>query len=316
MGIGERLKMARQMAGMSQRALAEASDVSAMAVSKYERDLMTPGSEVLLRLGLALGVKAGFFLRPVTASLTTPSFRRKASLGAPAQEAILARTQAWLERYLDVESLVAGAPVYMPPAIDRRVTTLTTPNRWPMRCEGMGSGARSDREPRRGAGGPRDQGRADRRCGRVRRPDPMGKRARARDGCESRDGRRSAAAEPAHELGHLVLEPADGVDEEKAAFRFAGAFLVPRSMAIYELGERRTELDLVELHMLKHKYGVSVQAWVYRARDLRIISEATATELWKLFRARRWRERAGRTRSRRRCRGGWNAWCCGRWPSA
>ena len=42
MGIGERLKMARQMAGMSQRDLAEAAGVSAMAISKYERDLMTP----------------------------------------------------------------------------------------------------------------------------------------------------------------------------------------------------------------------------------------------------------------------------------
>jgi transcriptional regulator with XRE-family HTH domain len=67
-GIGERLKMARQMAGMSQRDLAEAANVSAMAISKYERDLMTPGSNVLLRLGRALDVRTGFFLRPVSAT--------------------------------------------------------------------------------------------------------------------------------------------------------------------------------------------------------------------------------------------------------
>jgi len=88
-----------------------------------------------------------------------------------------------------------------------------------------------------------------------------------------------------HELGHLLLASDAALDEEKAAFRFAGAFLVPRPMAIYELGKRRRELDLVELHMLKHRYGVSMQAWVYRARDLGIISQATAADLRKRFRA-------------------------------
>jgi Zn-dependent peptidase ImmA (M78 family) len=94
----------------------------------------------------------------------------------------------------------------------------------------------------------------------------------------------------AHELGHIILEPADELDEEKAAFRFAGAFLVPRPMARYELGEHRRELDVHELHLLKHKYGVSMQAWVYRAQDLGIISEYAARQLWIRFRGEGWRE--------------------------
>ena len=36
MNIGERLKMARRMAGLSLRDLAAQADVSAMAISKYE----------------------------------------------------------------------------------------------------------------------------------------------------------------------------------------------------------------------------------------------------------------------------------------
>jgi Zn-dependent peptidase ImmA (M78 family)/predicted nucleic acid-binding protein len=92
----------------------------------------------------------------------------------------------------------------------------------------------------------------------------------------------------AHELGHLVIRPAAGVDAEKAAHRFAGAFLAPEPMARPDLGERRVTLDLLELHLLKHKYGLSMQAWIYRAKDLGIISEASATQLFKEFRRRGW----------------------------
>ncbi|MBE0616707.1 MAG: ImmA/IrrE family metallo-endopeptidase [Proteobacteria bacterium] len=81
----------------------------------------------------------------------------------------------------------------------------------------------------------------------------------------------------AHELGHLVLEPAADVDAEKAANRFAGAFLVPQETARREIGSKRHCLDLVELILLRRKYGLSVQAWINRAQDLGILSEAAAT---------------------------------------
>lgn len=294
MGIGERLKMARQMAGMSQRDLAKAAGVSAMAISKYERDLMTPGSDVLLRLGRALDVRAGFFLRPVTTSLTAPSFRRRASLGPRAQQAILARTQAWLERYLDVESLVADAPAYVPPAGDTRAATLDEVERvaedvrrtWDLGLDPIDSLV--EVLERHGI----KVGLIDAVEG-IDHFDALTLWADAQTpvmvvkaGMPGDRQRLSLA----HELGHLILDPAPELDEEKAAFRFAGAFLVPRSMALYELGERRSELDMLELHILKHRYGVSMQAWIYRAHDLGIISDAAATALWKQFSARGWRE--------------------------
>jgi Zn-dependent peptidase ImmA (M78 family)/transcriptional regulator with XRE-family HTH domain len=291
MGIGERLKMARQMAGMSQRDLAKAANVSAMAISKYERDLMTPGSNVLLRLGRALDVRAGFFLRPVTATLTAPSFRCKTSLGAKSKTAILARTQAWLERYLDVESLVPDGPVYEPPAIDARAAT-------PDEVERVAEALRRDwdlgLDPIDSLVGVLE--RHGIKVGPIQDVDDFDALTLWANGDTpvmvvkaGMPGDRQRLS-LAHELGHLILDPAPELDEEKAAFRFAGAFLVPRSMALYELGERRSELDMVELHMLKHKYGVSMQAWIYRAHDLGIISDAVATTLWKQFRARGWRE--------------------------
>jgi len=95
----------------------------------------------------------------------------------------------------------------------------------------------------------------------------------------------------AHELGHLMLEPRRGVDEEKAANRFAGAFLVPTAVVRYELGEGRHALDPYELYLLKHKFGLSMLSWVRRAEDLGIVSGSAAHGLYKLFSSRGWRRR-------------------------
>ena len=55
--MGERLKMARVKAGLSLRALAERVKVSPMAISKYERGLVVPGSAMLIKMANALSVK-------------------------------------------------------------------------------------------------------------------------------------------------------------------------------------------------------------------------------------------------------------------
>jgi Zn-dependent peptidase ImmA (M78 family) len=88
----------------------------------------------------------------------------------------------------------------------------------------------------------------------------------------------------AHELGHLMLRP-KGLDDEKAAHRFAAAFLVPEAAVKYELRGKRIDICLYELHLLKHKYGLSMQAWIYRAKDLGIISDERAAAIFKRFRA-------------------------------
>jgi Zn-dependent peptidase ImmA (M78 family) len=257
---------------------------------------MMPGSEVLIRLAQVLDVKVAFFLRPVTVKLTTPAFRRKASLKVKTQKAILAKTKAWLERYLDAESFFIDTPVYVPPDINGRVERLEDVERvalairqaWHLGLDpidnlvevfesqgikvGLVEGDLVD-----GA----DDFDALTLWANASIPVMVVK--------EELPGDRQRLS-LAHELGHLILEPVGGLDEEKAALRFAGAFLIPRPMALYELGEHRRELGLHELHLLKHKYGVSMQAWIYRARDLDIISQHTARRLWIRFRSEGWRK--------------------------
>lgn len=83
-----------------------------------------------------------------------------------------------------------------------------------------------------------------------------------------------------HELGHVVLKPAKGVDPEKAAFRFGSAFLVPAEELYQQVGKRRTHIDTSELLLLKKKFGVSIQALVHRLQDLNVINESTAKHWW------------------------------------
>ena len=72
--------------------------------------------------------------------------------------------------------------------------------------------------------------------------------------------------------------------------RFAAAFLVPADAARRELGDRRRHLDLRELAILKVKYGLSMQAWIYRATDLGIIDPAHSRSLIADLSARGWRK--------------------------
>ncbi|MCJ7530797.1 MAG: ImmA/IrrE family metallo-endopeptidase, partial [Anaerolineales bacterium] len=91
-----------------------------------------------------------------------------------------------------------------------------------------------------------------------------------------------------HELGHLVLKIVDGLDEEKASHRFASAFLAPAERVRFELGTYRSNIDLLELESLKHKYGLSIQAWIYRAKDMGIISNPVAEKYFRSFRKNHW----------------------------
>lgn len=77
-----------------------------------------------------------------------------------------------------------------------------------------------------------------------------------------------------HELGHLVLEAGEGIDEERAAFRFGAAFLAPAVKIYQEVGEKRALVQLQELLFLKRQFGLSIQALIHRLHDLNIINDS------------------------------------------
>jgi Zn-dependent peptidase ImmA (M78 family)/DNA-binding XRE family transcriptional regulator len=294
MSIGERIKSARLMAGLSQRALASAAEVSAMAVSKYERDLDIPGSAVLLRLSKALGVKIEYFFRPTTIMLSMPTYRKRASLPDFQEASILEHVQDWLERYLDVEILLEKETTLALPSPERiemmeeiENVALNLREQWQLGLDPIEGLIEVCEEHGIKVGLVKGHPDFDALTLRANNNIPVIVLRNDMPG----DRQRFCLA---HELGHLLLEPAQHIDEEKAARRFAGALLAPRSAVERELGTKRQSIGLFELHLLKHKYGLSMQAWIYRAKDLGILSEATAVQMFKRFRQQGWqREEPG-----------------------
>lgn len=290
--IGERIKRGRTAARLSLRELSERVGVSAQAISKYERGLDTPGSEVLIRLARALGVKTEYFLRPVTVNLADPAYRKRTSLGKKTEMAMWARVQEKLERYLEVEELLfpAGRPSFRVPAgLEEKIESIQEVEKV---AENLRQAWGLGLDPIENL---------------VEVLEEHGilvvpvEAAQGFDACLTMandyipvvvinagypgDRQRLSIA---HELGHLVLKPASSVDGEKAAFRFAGAFLMPSAKAHEELGRKRCRIAPLELHLLKHKYGMSMQALLYRAMDLGILSQAAAAHYFRDFRARGW----------------------------
>lgn len=88
----------------------------------------------------------------------------------------------------------------------------------------------------------------------------------------------------AHELGHLKLEivPQAELDEEKAVQSFASALLMPKELMFETLGRSRSSIQLTELLRWKAFFGCSMQAVLYRAKTLGIISDTYHRE-WMIF---------------------------------
>ena len=95
----------------------------------------------------------------------------------------------------------------------------------------------------------------------------------------------------AHELGHLVMhrgvEHAPGTRTVEAqAHRFAGAFLGPKRALRPQLP---SDLDWGCYLQLKRTWGMSMAALVRRAKDLKVIDDATYTQAMKQRSSYGWR---------------------------
>ena len=287
MTIGQRIKQARKAGNLSMRELAERAQISPMAISKYERDQDTPSSGVLLRLAQSLDASIDFFFRPMTATVTLQAYRKHTVLGTKEQEAIQMRIQEWLERYLETEELfpdehrAVTLPSYDVHSLDQvEDAAASLRQAWNLGLDPIENLTQllEDQGIKVGLVGGFEHFDA---CTFLADSDPVIVSKADLPGDRQRFNL-------AHELGHLVLHLAGDLDSEDASHRFVGAFLVSAEAARFELGVRRSTLDMNELHLLKQKYGLSMQAWIFRARDLEIISPSMARQLFQQFRASGW----------------------------
>ncbi len=279
--FGARLHSARKMAGISMDALAEASGavVTKQAISKYEKGLINPGSEVLLALSRALNVKVDYFFRSSKVSIAGLEFRKRSRLGKKAEERIKHQTIDFLQRYLEIEDILDIQADFVNPVSKN----------WIKHYNDIERVAREIRKKWKLGEGPVPH--------LIELLEDKGFKVFEVEGFEHFDGLSGFVSgmnipvvvvyqdsdlvrkrfTVAHELAHLLLD-FSGVDEkstEKLCHAFAGALLLPANIMREELGGRRRKITEWELKKLKGIYGISMQAIMARALRLQIISENT-----------------------------------------
>ncbi len=295
--IGRKLKVARSAAGLSLRALSDAIDgrVSAQAIGKYERDEDMPSSGVLLVIADALDVSVDYLLSAEELVLEGVDFRKKAVTSAREEAQLEARTIHLLERYLSLEDMLGlksvdweqprSAPHPVADLRDAEDAARSVRDDWGLGNDPIPKLAELLEE--RGIKVlSLELDDIDGLAAKVRRKDRSSARVIVIKRSSWSERKRFNLA---HELGHMVLAPDPGIDEEKAAHRFAGAFLMPADVLRSEVGAHRSSISIGEFAALKERFGVSIQALAYRCKDLGIINQTAFAKLFRVFAERGWR---------------------------
>lgn len=297
--IGRRLKRTRESRGFSLRELEAAiqGQVSAQAIGKYERDEMMPGSTVLLALAKALDVSPEHLLSEREIELTGVDFRKAPQSGVKEERAVEAAVLDQVERYLELEDLMPGvdeawsAPVGALFEIHRiedaeqaaeSLRTLWSLGIDPIPImaellEDKGIKVISLDLPENISG--------SKAC--VEQPQRQGVPVIVVNQHHNGERQRFTLA---HELAHLVLRfpNLSDADQEKAADRFAGAFLMAKEMMYRLLGGHRKVISLGELAELKKIFKVSVASLAVRCAQIGLIAKAAYGRLWQQIKALGW----------------------------
>jgi Zn-dependent peptidase ImmA (M78 family)/DNA-binding XRE family transcriptional regulator len=292
--LGKRLERARKASGLGLRKLAELVGLSHMAISKYEKGLLTPSSDILLKLAKALKISVEFLFRPETVKLGDIKFRKRQRLRKKIEESIKAQIADQIERRLELENLYPTPPIQLfkiPDSFSDQIDEYD-------QIEDVANKIRNLWK-----------------LGRVPIQDLIdvleshGIRVFIVDYDEKMFDGLSAIVNDqpvvvisskwpgdrqrftlAHELGHFILmnRLSNKLNEEKACNRFAGAFLLPKEAIIQEMGRIRTSIEWRELFLLKEEFKLSMYSICYRLKDVGIIKDSYFERLVFHFNQKGW----------------------------
>lgn len=294
--IGHRLKRSREAMGFSLRDLEAAigGEVSAQAIGKYERGEMMPGSAALLAMAKALRVRPEYLLSTREIELSGVDFRKAPQANLKSEKAVEAAVLDRVERYLEVEELMPDTSDgwHAPNASELTIGKIDDAEQaaerlrelWKLGIDAIPDMA--DLLEEKGI-----------KVISLDLPEEV-------SGSKAFVQRKDADSVPiivvnavhnglrqrftlAHELAHLVLncDKLDHKEEEKAADRFAGAFLMAREMMTRVLGGHRTVISLGELAELQKMFKVSIACLVVRCSQLGLLSKTAYGKLWGQIRA-------------------------------
>ncbi len=293
---GARLTLARHLAGLRKTELAAQVHKSSTAVAAWETGAKRPTPATVAQLALSLAVEPGFFaVRPedVAALSTTPHFRSLRSTTQTARDQAFAYGQLAVDIAVSLERHVEFPDPDVPS--------------WPVQVDDGDGPERAARLVRKQwALGPGPVGHLVRLLEQhgvlvlfsppqTATVDAYSFDSRVRPVVVLNPIKRDyyrQRFDVAHELGHLVMhsdaEPGGRVVEEQA-HRFAAELLMPADEIRDLLPASMGGNVWTTLGKLKERWGVSMQALLFRARRLGRLGEVSYRNAMATISARGWR---------------------------
>jgi Zn-dependent peptidase ImmA (M78 family) len=273
-----RLVNARRIRCISQRELCSRLQglVSPAAVEKYEKGQMMPSSSVLILMSEVLGMPLDYFFRPFTVDIDPSKFefRKKSSMGKKKIESVKYSVCAEIEKYIEIESIL-GINTQFSMDFSNVI----------VECEddAMQLARRLRQNLNIGFGAIVSAIELLESCGvkiiEIEHDDKFSGTCISVGEISVIVINKSMSSERKrmtifHELGHLLMRFADGVDEEKMCTVFANEVLIPSNKFKDMLGASRHDISLVELQAIQSEYGVSVDALMKKAEQLNVITSS------------------------------------------
>ena len=288
--LGQRLRMARLAAGLTLDGLAARLDrpITKQALSKYERGVSEPPLSRIEELAAVLNVNVSTLLEESAIEIRWVAYRKLARLSRSRQERITAAAAQRLEGEIRLRALFhLGERLNLPGPIDVQrlgdcdYAAATLRMRWNLGDRPVDSLIELIEDHGTAVLARYEEWGFDGLSGWANQTPVI-----VLNAAVPKDRLRLNAA---HEVGHLVMKSTgDAQQDEQFAFRFAASFLVPGEAARQELGTHRRSLNMEELGLLKQRWGISMQAWIRRARDLEVISDDLYGRLNLQFRHAGW----------------------------
>ena len=278
----DRLRRARVMRGLSMDALCELMDnqITKQTISKYEKGKMMPGSANLILLSSALNVSVDYFFRENSCSIGSVEFRKKAKLGAKKIESIKEEIRDSLEKYMEIEEICNlrchfENPVGMIEVSEKedvRKVVGKLKAVWNLGDDALFSvtdlleshnvkvlEVNVDDDAFDGLSGYVNEN--------LALPFVViGKKV-------SVERRRFTFL---HELGHIVMNFVTGLTQDKVerlCHFFASEMLISSQKFLELIGQYRPYISLKELKAIQEDYGISMDALMYKAKELGVVSE-------------------------------------------
>ena len=288
--LGERLRQARLAAGLTLEGLVEKLErpITRQALSKYETGASEPSPSRITEIAAALNISTSSLLSEPTTEIQWVAFRKLAKLSKSRQERITAAAGQRLEGEVKLREMFhlgerhnLPSPIEVQSLEDCDYAAAALRMRWGLDYRPVNSLIELTEEHGVAVLGWPEEWGFDGLSGWANRtPVIVLNRAVPPD---------RLRLNVAHELGHLVTKSTgDATRDEKFAFRFAASFLVPAESARHELGFHRRDIAIYELGLLKQRWGLSMQGWIRRAKDLEIISDGLYKTMNIGFRQRGW----------------------------